>query len=151
MKVYIENYNINEIISKKDKFDKYYEKMYNRIDIFSPEGLFVIDKNSMYKLTNITDCVLKITDKIYNGITLIADDSTYNKVDVFQIPVNHIQANIFSLIYKINNTKTKMVIEGTCCNNHINVIDKYNGFTPTDLYFTDFGITEINVFLKSLN
>ena len=151
MKVYLENYNINEILIKKNNFDKYYEKTYDRIDIFSPEGMFVIDKNSMCKLTDIIDKPIKTIYKFYNDISLIIDESTYNKSEVFQIPVNHIHVNTVSFIYKINNNKTKMVIEGSYCNNRNDVIDKYEGFTPSNLYFTDCDINEINVFLKALN
>ena len=151
MKVYLENYNINEILIKKNNFDKYYEKTYDRIDIFSPEGMFVIDKNSMCKLTDSIDKPIKTIYKFYNDISLIIDESTYNKSEVFQIPVNHIHVNTVSFIYKINNNKTKMVIEGSYCNNRNDVIDKYEGFTPSNLYFTDCDINEINVFLKALN
>lgn len=149
MKIFIENYNIVDILNKKNNFDKYYEKTYNRIDIFSPEGMFIIDESSMYKLTNIVDRPLKILNNFYKNTSLILDETLYNKNEVFQLPVNHIQINTVSFIYKINNTK--MIIEGTYNNNHNVVIDKYEEFTPTDIYFTDFGINEINVFLMALN
>jgi len=151
MKVYIDNYNIAEVLNKKNNFDKYYEKSYNRIDIFSSEGMFVIDKTSMYKLNNIIDKPLKTADKFYKDMSLIIDDSSYNKSEVFQLPVNHIHINTVSFIYTINNNKTKMVIEGTYDTTYTLVNDKYKGFTPTDIYFTDFGINEINVFLMALN
>jgi hypothetical protein len=154
MKIYIENYNLNNIISKCNILDKFLFNTKTQIDIYSAEGLFIVDNTKLFKL-KITD---KKTCKIENYFkknNIIMDDSNVDKEITYQLPQEHIAINLTIFTYKIcQKSKISLVIEGTY--NQEPQIDKYIGFEPSNFYFISYSnIIEIKdnlcEFLSLLN
>jgi hypothetical protein len=157
MKIYIQHYNLNNIAS----LDKYLYSETTHIDIYSNEGIFMVDNTQIFKL--------KITDKdVYkienygvnfsgsnNKHTLLIDESVIEKEPVFQIPQDHIAIKLTTFTYKMyQKSNVSLVIEGTY--NQPGNNGRYDGFEPRDFYFiSSSNLTEIKdnlcVFLSLLN
>jgi len=158
MKIYIQHYNLNNIAF----LDEYLYNEKTHIDIYSNEGIFIVDNIQIFKL--------KITDKdVYkienygvnfsgsnNKHTLLIDESVIEKETVFQIPPDHIAIKLTTFTYKMyQKSNVSLVIEGTY-NKPVNNNDRYDGFELTDFYFiSSSNLTEIKdnlcVFLSLLN
>jgi len=152
MRVYIENYAIQNVGAKLHLLHKYFASSLETIEIYSPEGLFVIDENKMYKLNNITDVPLNRIETPYTNIYLIIDHSHYIKKEVHQVPFQHIKQNITSLVYYIH-PELQLIVE---CKHTTN--DKfshssknnYDHFIPHSMYFTNYQKDKINGVLSLL-
>ena len=129
MKVYIDNYEVSELFKKIGEIDKLYKYTKDKIELFTDDGIFTIEDNSMYQL-KVADC-----DKIEKDwdYKLIVDKSTYTKDLVYQLPPNHIVLSTTQFFYALSfKSNVKLVIEGIYNGGGAN---KYDGFTPTDFYF----------------
>jgi hypothetical protein len=85
MKLYIENLTINNII----KNDKLHIKSNNFNKIYSKEGIFIIENNSIIRLNFYEDQNPITYYKYINNDDVICDNTKISKEKVFQIPNNH--------------------------------------------------------------
>jgi hypothetical protein len=152
MRVYIENYSIQNVGTKLNLLHKYFMSSLETIEIYSPEGLFVINENKMYKLNNITDVPLNRIQTSYTNIYLIIDQSHYIKEEVHQVPFQHIKQHLTSLVYSIH-PDLQLIIE---CKHttpdkfsHISK-NNYEHFIPHSMYFTNYQKDKINGVLSLL-
>ena len=163
MKIYINNYNPNNLLKKIKLIDKYFYGTKNNIEIVSDDGIFYIDNNKFYKLNIISDDLSKLNN---NNNELLIDKSIYNKDITHQLPLEHIILNVTTFYYSINvKSKIKLVIEGKYEDENFNFeilnnTNKYQNFIPTNFYFevpnekNDFEILnndDLNVFFSMLN
>lgn len=157
MKIYIKNYDIENLKKRIKNLDKYYKKTEKYREIFLEEGMYRINESTIYKLTDIEDCPIETIDNFFNNYSILIDKSKFSKESVFQIPYDNtqvsIERNIVSFTYSINKSSLKLIIEGMYENNvfNNNSENKYHTFSPIDFYFTDFIIDDLNVFLSVLN
>jgi hypothetical protein len=157
MKLYIENYDIQNLTKKIKNLDKYYKKTETYTEIFSEEGIYRINESTIYKLNNIEDYPIKKVNNLSHNYSLLIDKSTFAKEEVFQVPYDTLQIsverNIVAFTYSINNSNLKLIIEGVYEMNGFNNNNenKYYGFLPIDFYFTEFIMDDLNVFLSVLN
>ncbi len=152
MRVYIENYAIQNVGPKLHLLHKYFVSSLETIEIYSPEGLFVIDENKIYKLNNITDVPLNRLETQYKNIYLIIDHSHYNKEEVHQVPFHHIKQNITALTYYIS-PELHLIVECKHTNpdkfSHFSK-NSYDHFIPHSMYFTNYQKDKINGVLSLL-
>ena len=50
MKIYINNYNIDNLSKKLKGLNKYLISKTNSIEIYSDEGIYLVDENNMYNI-----------------------------------------------------------------------------------------------------
>ena len=152
MRVYLENYAIQNLGAKLHLLHKYYVSMLETIEIYSPEGVFVIDENKIYKLNNITDVPLNRIETPHKNIYLIIDQSHYIKEEVHQIPFQHIKHNITALTYYIH-PEVQLIVECKHTSpekfSHFSK-NNYDHFIPHSMYFTNYHKDKINGVLSLL-
>ena len=151
MKIYINNYNIDNLSKKLKGLNKYLISKTNSIEIYSDEGIYLVDENSMYNITYLDRPIQKInyTDDIEMSIDL----STTNSIIVNQLPSDNIILKLATYIYKIcPRSKVKLIVNFT--------LTKNMEYKPYNFYFDvsdDIDINgpifkeDINVFLFHLN
>ena len=151
MKIYINNYNIDNLSKKLKGLNKYLISKTNSIEIYSDEGIYLVDENNMYNITYLDRPIQKInyTDDIEMSIDL----STTNSIIVNQLPSDNIILKLATYIYKIcPRSKVKLIVNFT--------LTKNMEYKPYNFYFDvsdDIDINgpifkeDINVFLFHLN
>ena len=94
MKIYINNYNIDNLSKKLKGLNGYLINKKNSIEIYSDEGIYLVDENNIYNITYLDRPIQKInyTDDVEMSIDL----STTNSIIVNQLPSDNI---ILKLIY----------------------------------------------------
>lgn len=148
MKLYIDNYKTNNLYSKLQKLDIYFANTTSHIEIYSNEGIFIIDDINLYKLKIKDEDIIKITN-YYNKFDILIDNSEITKHETNQIPSHNVLLQIITFNYlTIPKSNLKLVITGKY-NNTNKIIDddfrnKYNGFTIIDFYFEVLNNIDIN-------
>lgn len=156
MKIYIENYNIENLSKKMKGLNKYLTNKTNVIEVYSDEGIFVIDQQNIYKVDYLDKPIKKgkyisDTSAVFN---MIIDTTETTKAIVNQMPPDNVIIKTETQVYQINaSSKTKLVV--------ISTLNKaVNEYKPCDFYFdvsNDIDINsqifkeDINVFLFHLN
>jgi hypothetical protein len=144
-KIYIKNYDPLLIKKKFGKLDEYFRNKEVTVDIFSPDGLFMIENNRLFKLKPVDKDVVT---HMFEGHELLFDSSYYEREQmVSQIPYDHISMDVVKYYFYQEALGKKsflrLVIEGIIddkpdilsmpdINNNYN---KYKNFTPTNFYF----------------
>lgn len=163
MKIYIDNYNPNNLLNKLEILEPYIIKYSSYIEILSDDGIYYINETgNINKINNVKDESVKITNILYNYKFLI-DLSIISYENVTSIPLNHVNNKIFRYDYKIDvKSNLKLIIEfkhnetkDTCETSNIN-----NELTPINFYFEYsnkildyneiFNNNDFNVFLSLL-
>ena len=156
MKIYIENYNIENLSKKMKGLNKYLTNKTNVIEVYSDEGIFVIDQQNIYNVDYLDKPIkngkyISETGTVFN---MIIDTSETTRTIVNQLPPDNIIMKTETHVYEINaSSKTKLVV--------ILTLNKaINEYKPYDFYFdvsNDIDINspifkeDINVFLFHLN
>jgi len=114
------------------------------LQLYSPEGIYLIDQNSTIKLKPVDHDII-ILKNFYKDLTLIVDPSYYIVEKTNQIPPEHITAKIKREFYKFNENNAKnsvkLVIESEKVNethlgfDFLNKNYSENGYVPKDIYF----------------
>lgn len=156
MKIYIDNYNIENLRKKMKSLNKYLTNKTNSIEVYSDEGIFVIDQQNIYNVTYLDKPIKKVKYINNNGITfdMMIDTSETTKTIVNHLPQDNIIIKTETQIYQIDSSsKTRLVV-----NSRVN--KQVNEYKPYDFYFdvsNDIDINspifkeDINVFLFHLN
>ena len=151
MKIYINNYNIDNLSKKLKGLNRYLINKTNSIEIYSDEGIYLVDENNIYNITYLDRPIQKInyTDEIEMSIDL----STTNSIIVNQLPSDNIILKLATYTYKIcPRSKVKLIVNFT--------LTKNMEYKPYNFYFDvsdDIDINgpifkeDINVFLFHLN
>ena len=151
MKIYINNYNIDNLSKKLKGLNEYLINKTNSIEIYSDEGIYLVDENNIYNITYLDRPIQKInyTDDVEMSIDL----STTNSIIVNQLPSDNIILKLATYTYKIcPRSKVKLIINFT--------LNKNMEYKPYNFYFDvsdDIDINgpifkeDINVFLFHLN
>lgn len=146
MKIYINHFNLLVLPDLLKTLTKYKTSSEEFLQLYSPEGIFLIDQGSTMKLNPI-DHDIEILQNFYEEFTLIVDPSFYILEKVVQIPPDHISRNIMRESFKISdksitkNKLIKLVIEYEKVNesesgfNFFNNNKSENGYVPKDIYF----------------
>jgi hypothetical protein len=156
MKIYIENYNIENLSKKMKGLNKYLTNKTNVIEVYSDEGIFVIDQQNIYKVDYLDKPIkngkyISDTGAVFN---MMIDTTETTKAIMNQLPPDNVIMKTETQVYQINATsKTKLVV--------ISTLNKaINEYKPYDFYFdvsNDIDINspifkeDINVFLFHLN
>jgi hypothetical protein len=156
MKIYIENYNIENLSKKMKGLNKYLTNKINVIEVYSDEGIFVIDHQNIYKVDYLDKPIKKgkYISETSAVFSMIIDTTETTKAIVNQLPPNNVIMKTETQVYEINaSSKTKLVV--------ILTLNKaVNEYKPYDFYFdvsNDIDINsqifkeDINVFLFHLN
>lgn len=140
MKLYIDNYNISNLYSKFNILDKYFVNKNSHLEIYSNEGVFIIDDINLYKLNIKDEDIIRIKD-YYKKFTILIDNSIITKHETKQIPPKHTLLHITTFHYlTMPNSNLKLVIIGKYNNTRNQTMDldfhnKYNEFIIIDFYF----------------
>ena len=171
MRIFINNYNPNKItnILLSKKFNDHFRRHETRIEVFSEEGIYYIEKNNIYKLREINPIntkPIKVTNffsnQPKNGIDteLIIDKSFYEKEEFNQIPLKHISRKMETFTYALSEkSNVEFVVKGIYLNREINldegnmanhylINDKYKNFYVLDFYYNlkrEMDIYDINL------
>jgi hypothetical protein len=166
-KIFIKDYDPLLLKKKFVKLDEYFRNKEIIVELVSPDGLFLIDNNKLWKLKPFDKNVVVHN---FEGYELLFDASYFERELVLsQIPYDHVNIDIVKLYYGQEafgkKSFLKLVVEGIYeTNNSSNKIgenkqngDKYLNFTPTNFYFLaseSFDNVllkkELNVFLSML-
>jgi hypothetical protein len=151
MKIYINNYNIDNLSKKIKGLNEYLINKTNSIEIYSDEGIYLVDENNIYNITYLDIPIQKInyTDDVEMSIDL----STTNSIIVNQLPSDNIILKLATYTYKTcPRSKVKLIVNFT--------LNKNMEYKPYNFYFDvsdDIDINgpifkeDINVFLFHLN
>jgi len=155
MKIYIDKYNINKLSKKMPLLQPYYANSKANVFIYSAEGIFKIDENTILKLNILSD---KVDKSQMDGFIFIVDESKIVYENYTHIPNEHICNNVTRHMYKTNRmSKVQFVIEGFYKDT---VEGIQRNFVPTDFYFetnvedkiyNPIIKDDLNVFLSILN
>ena len=156
MKIYIENYNIENLSKKMKGLNKYLTNKTNVVEVYSDEGIFVIDQQNIYKVDYLDKPIKKgkYISETSVAINMMIDTSETSRTIVNQLPPDNVILKTETQTYQINaSLKTKLVV--------ISTLNKVvNEYKPHDFYFdvsNDIDINspifkeDINVFLFHLN
>ncbi len=151
MKIYINNYNIDNLSKKLKGLNEYLINKTNSIEIYSDEGIYIVDENNIYNITYLDRPTKKVN--YINDVEMIIDLSTTNSTIVNQLPSDNIILKLVTYIYKIcPMSKVKLIVNFT--------LSKNMEYKPYNFYFDvldDIDINgpifkeDINVFLFHLN
>jgi hypothetical protein len=156
MKIYIDNYSIENLPKKIKGINKYLTNKTNMVEVYSDEGIFFIDQQNIYKIDYLDKPIKKGKYINENGsvFDMMIDTTETTKTIVNQLPSDNIIMKTETQIYQINATsKIKLVVNTT-----LNKVT--NEYKPYDFYFdvsNDIDIhspifkEDINVFLSHLN
>jgi hypothetical protein len=139
MKVYILNYNLNNLEKSFQSLFKLSVTIKEFIEIYSDEGNMIIDNNNTYKLNYIDKNVIELKN-YYENYDLNVDNSITIKEIITQLPPKHlaIHTKMF-ILKKTSQSKIKLVIVTNNDKDKSKYEDnpKYNDnkIIPTDFYF----------------
>jgi hypothetical protein len=126
MKIYINNYNIDNLSKKIKGLDGYLIHKTNSIEIYSDEGIYTVDENNIYNITYLDRPIQKI--KYTDDIEMYIDLSTANSIIVNQLPLDNIIIKITTYTYKIcQRSKVKLIINF--------ILNKSMEYKPYNFYF----------------
>lgn len=163
-KIFIKDYDPLLFKKKFAKLDEYFRNKETTVEIVSPDGLFLIDNNKLWKLKPIDKDIVVHN---FEGYELLFDSSYFEKeVILSQIPYDHVNIDIVKLYYGEEafgkKSFLKLIVEGfyesdnKIGENNLSS-DKYTNFTPSNFYFlTNESFDnilvkkELNVFLSML-
>ena len=151
MKIYIDNYNNEKMFKKIDSFNKYLLNKTNVVEVYTDEGIYLVDTNNICKITYLDKPIQKI--KYSDKDNLIIDSSKTQTTVVNQLPSDCIIVKMETHNYQLDaKSKIKFVINF--------VLIKNMNYSLHDFYFDvsdDIDINsplfkeDINVFLSLLN
>jgi hypothetical protein len=150
MKIYINNLNLDIINNIAIKLKDYFLYSDKYLNIYTDEGIYMIDDKEILFLTAI-DKKINIIENYYEKFTLIVDSSFYKKEKNTSINGKNILAfKVEKEIYKINkNSNLSIIIEHNKSDNDIN--DIYFELENNDDIEQLFIKKEIIEFLSMLN
>jgi len=144
MKIYIDHFNLHILPDLIKTLSEYRMSSEEFLQLYSHEGIYLIDQNSTIKLNPIDHDII-ILKNFYEEFTLIVDPSFYIIEKTNQIPQEHITTMVkrdyFNLNDKSSKNLIKLVIESEKKNepdsgfNFLNKNYSENGYVPTDIYF----------------
>jgi len=144
MKIYINHFNLLILNNILKYIDKYLIKSEEYIQLYSPDGIFVIDENNTLKLKPVDHDVI-VLNNFYNEFTLIVDPSFFIVEKVIQMPTEFISVRMKRDTFASNTNKTQGVIQlvieseiNTQTENGFSFLNKNifeNEFKPKDIYF----------------
>lgn len=153
IKIYINNFNLNDFSNKINNINTVAKSCIRTIKhyIYSKEGFFIINYNSICKIERI-DC--ECEKILLNNKNIIIDKSYDNIIkNIYQIPIDHKICKQITYQYKINNkSRLSFIIETLLDKNFINeekVINYY--FTVGNSVNINEVEEEIDTFLSILN
>ena len=156
MKIYIDNYNIDDLPKKMKNLSKHLMNKTNTIEVYSDEGIFVIDQQNIYKVAHLDKPIknVKYINETNTIFDMMIDSSETTSTIVNQLPPDNVIMKTETQVYQTSPTsKVKLVI--------ISLLNRQlNEYKPHDFYFdvsNDIDINspifkeDINVFLFHLN
>jgi hypothetical protein len=151
MKIYINNYNIDNLSKKLKGLNEYLINKTNSLEVYSDEGIYAVDENNIYNITYLDRPVQKIN--YTDDVEMCIDLSTTNTIIVNQLPSDNIILKLATYTYKLcPRSKVKLIVNFT--------LNKNMEYKPYNFYFDvsdDIDINgpifkeDINVFLFHLN
>jgi hypothetical protein len=151
MKIYINNYNIDNLSKKLKGLNEYLINKTNSLEVYSDEGIYAVDENNIYNITYLDRPVQKIN--YTDDVEMCIDLSTTNSIIVNQLPSDNIILKLATYTYKLcPRSKVKLIVNFT--------LNKNMEYKPYNFYFDvsdDIDINgpifkeDINVFLFHLN
>jgi hypothetical protein len=141
MKIYINHFNLNILPELKKKFYEYRVKTEEYMQIYSSDGIYIVDHSATLKLNPVDHDIVILSD-FYKNFTLIVDPSFFIVEKSGQIPPDHISRKILRDTFALTHqNKVKLVIESeiqTECTDAFSLLNKSNtenAFQYKDVYF----------------
>lgn len=165
-KIFIKDYDPLLLKKKFVKLDNYFRNKEITVELVSPDGLFLIESNKLWKMKPVDKDIVVHN---FEEFDLLFDESYFEKELVYsQIPYDHVNIDVVKFYYgqEASGKKSflRLVIEGLYDSDNNSKIgenklhsDKYFNFTPTNFYFlvsesfdNILVKKELNVFLSML-
>jgi hypothetical protein len=147
-KIYIKDFNPRNITKTVlEELDKYFRVSNNYFELYSPSGIFIIEKNKIVKLLP-NDAPLKYMD--FENVQLILDNSYFKEEEILsQIPFHNFHKETTRFYYSQGDdskskekVKLQLIVEGHYENklNRVNAPvskrkQKYTDFVVDKFYF----------------
>ena len=106
MKIYINHFNLDILADLLKILDEYKLKTQEYVQIYSCDGIFMVDSASTIKLNPIDHDII-IMPKFHQDFTLIVDPSFYIVEKAGQIPPDHISEKIKRDIFVLHKNANK--------------------------------------------
>ena len=145
MRLYLENYNIKNLSKKTELIQNLFLNNSYKKEIYSDEGIFTVDNNSLYKITYLDGEISRVSNYLDN-LHIITDKSEEKREIVNQLPFENFIFNLETRTYVLNpQSKIKLVIDFI-------ITDDIN-LKPYNFYFDIPSIIDINsaLFKEDLN
>ena len=127
MKIYVPSTPLNTIYKKIKLLDKYLKEKTNKMIIYSIDGIFIVNENTIKKMCILSDQTYKC---IVNGVEFIIDESKLEYKTENYMPANHQINKILEFKYVLYpKSNLTMIIEG----HYSDPLNKT--FVPTNFYF----------------
>ena len=151
MKIYIDNYNNEKMTKKLGSFNKYLLNKTNVIEVYSDEGIYLVDSNNIHKITYLDKPIKKIRYSDKNDF--IIDLSETKLTIVNQIPSDCIILKMETHNYQLNTkSKIKFVVNFALIKNEDYNLHNFYFDVSDDIDINSPLFKEdINVFLSLLN
>ena len=151
MKIYIDNYNNEKMFKKLGSFNKYLLNKTNVIEVYSDEGIYLVDPNNIHKITYLDKPIKKI--KYSDKNDFIIDSSETKLTIVNQIPSDCIILKMETHNYQLNaKSKIKFVVNFALIKNEDYNLHNFYFDVSDDIDINSPLFKEdINVFLSLLN
>ena len=127
-----------------NKLSKYQRSSVETVNIFSTDGLFVVDNKTIYKLCLVDDA---ISGSIHE-YDLIRDNTIITREVVNQIPADHVAISTITTRYTIGpKSNIALIIEQSFSKPSYLYFEIDDGYTTNDMSINE----DLNVFLSVLN
>ena len=93
---------------------KLYDYLVNKQEIqeiYSCRGMFEVDNSKVYRVTHADGPTEQI---VIDGVNMVVDKSTINKIQEFQIPRSHTSRTLVRSTYKISKKSTVQFVTESC-------------------------------------
>ena len=147
MKIYIENYPLEKISKKRSFLTDYLVNKKEYIQVFSQEGIFIINmnqENSIDQINVVKEEPAVVTKNYYENYHVWVDHSEIKKEKVYQIPFHHVYEPTIIFCYSLHKKSPIQLMiqaQATCKNN---LLDHSESLLITDFYFEILGENNIN-------
>jgi len=106
MKIYINHLNLDILPEFIKKLTDYHDKTEEYIQLYSPDGIYMIDKSSTIKLNPIDHDII-LLENFHDGFTLIVDPSFYITEKVTNIPPEHVTTRVKRDVFTLKKNPTQ--------------------------------------------
>jgi hypothetical protein len=134
MKIFIENYSLNNLNKVIPALKKYCIKRKIVMEISSESGQYYLDDNGVYKLIY-NDNIVKQINNFYEDLNVLFDYSFVVKIPISQLPCKHLAMTTEYFYFSLNKSSKIILVIQFALTYKDNDLDTADELVPIDFYF----------------